>query len=281
MGLERTDWAREASLLRPAKLTVALFAGAPALDQSRPWVPEQLLPLHGGSGVERLNASQRLRYNHAYARQLVGEFIWTERRLIVEPLKRLAALPGLARDKATVLQSFISDELHHIRSFSVLEELAIAADQPATRALFQPSRTVRLMVALAARFPVRLSFWAPVIEAFEQYALKIGQSFHRDETVDPLFREVFLTHARDEARHCRLDVLIGQWLQAEAGPAGDKLNRRLLPLFERAYRSVEWGLDSALRELVRGHPETAADFSALLAEAKALRRSTPLPAGSE
>ena len=43
----RSDWGREASLVRPAKLTLALFAGAPALDPGRPWVPERLLPLTG------------------------------------------------------------------------------------------------------------------------------------------------------------------------------------------------------------------------------------------
>jgi len=73
MGIERTDWGREASLLRPAKLTLALFADAPALDLARPWLPEHLLPLYGGRGLESLIASQRLRYNHAYARQLIDE----------------------------------------------------------------------------------------------------------------------------------------------------------------------------------------------------------------
>ena len=281
MGLEQTDWGREASLLRPAKLTVALFAAAPPLDLARPWIPEHLLPLHGGRCFGSLTAPQRLRYNHAYARQLVSEFLWLERILIVAPLERLLRTRKLEPDKVSVLRSFIADETHHIAAFSRLEELAAAADQPASKSALRPPRAVRAMAAMAARYPVYLSFWAPVIESFEQYSLKVGQSFHRDESVDPLFREVFVTHARDEARHCRLDSLLGTWLRTEAGSMWNAVNARLLPMFDSAYRSVEWGLDGPIRDLARSHPETADRFPALLAEAKALRRATPLPAGSE
>ena len=281
MGIEQTDWGREAALLRPAKLTLTLFQNAPALDVERPWVPDRLLPLYGGGGLESLNSSQRLRYNHAYARQLVAEFIWVERLMIVAPLERLYRTRRLDQDQTAVLGSFISDEHHHIESFSRLEDLATSADQPAAKWLYQPPPAVRFMVAMAARFPVALSFWAEAIGAFEQYALEIGKSCHQDEGVDPLFREVFVTHARDEARHCRLDTLIGSWLQGEAGALWNAVNGRLLPLFLGAYRSVHWGLEGPLRELARTHPETSEKVPALLAEARALRRSPPVSARSE
>jgi hypothetical protein len=251
------------------------------LDPERPWVPERLLPLFGGARHAELTAAQRLRYNHAYARQLVDEFIWTERMMIVRPLERVLNTVEPGPDQAAVLNSFIADERHHIESFCRLGDLALAADQPAATSMLRPPRTIRGLIALAARFPVQLSFWATAIEAFEQYALKIGQSFHRDDKVDPLFRDVFVTHARDESRHCRLDPLIGNWLREQSGARWDRVNRVLLSAFDSAYRSVEWGLDAPLRELVRSHPEVASSFNALLAEVKALRRTTPLPARSE
>jgi hypothetical protein len=272
MGIERTDWSREASLLRPAKLTLALFDDAPALDIGRPWAPEQLLPLFGGRRFAELTTAQRLRYNHAYARQLVDEFIWTERFLIIRPLEQLCGNAELDATKSLVLRSFISDEIHHIESFSHLEEMAVAADQPASKSPFHPPRLLRLLAGMAQRYPTRLTFWAPVIEAFEQKALKICQDYLRDESVDPLFRRVFVTHARDEARHCRLDGLIASWLRSEAGAVWNAVSDKLVSVFGAAYRSVEWGLDGPVRDLVQSHPEVAPQANALIAESKALRR---------
>jgi len=277
MGIERTDWAKEATLLRPAKLTLALYQSAPALEASRPWVPDHLLPLYGGEAFASLTASQRLRYNHAYARQLVHEFIWTERGLILAPLKQLCRTRALDSDQSAVLASFMSDEMHHIESFTHLESLAVAADQPANESMFRPPRLLRVLLSLAQRYPTTLTFWAPVIEAFEKHALKIAQEYHRDESIDPLFREVFVAHARDEARHCRFDALIASWLQDGAGAISKAVNSTLLATFTSVYRSVEWGLDGALVDLARSHPELAGKLPQLLAEAKALRRAAPLP----
>jgi hypothetical protein len=280
MGFERTDWAREAALVRPAKLTKALFADAPAVDVTRPWIPHRLLPLYGGEGFERLTAPQRLCYNHAYARQLLAEFVWAERFVIVAPLERIRRSRRLDPDQSAVLESFVSDERHHMDFFSHLGRLATAADRPALEAVHRPPFVIRAMMAMCARFPVQLSFWASASEAFEQYTIKLGQSFHRDEGVDRLFREGFVTHARDEARHCRLDTLLGDWLRLE-GAQWHAVNRRLLSAFDASYRSVDWGFDGPLRELARRHPETADKIPSLLAEAKALRRASFLPAASE
>lgn len=281
MGFERSNWAREAALLRPAKLTLSVVQAGPALDVSRPWIPDRLLPLYGGPGFESLTAAQRLRYNHAYARQLIDEFIWSERYMIVAPLKQLCRTQRLDSEMAAVLESFMSDEVHHIESFSHLAELASAVDQPAAKTTFRPPRLLRVLAGLAQRYPTRLNFWAAVIEGFEQQTLKICQVYHHDKTVDPLFREVLVMHARDEARHCRFDALIARWLQAAAGPAFGALNARLVSMFSASYRSVDWGLDGPLHELARTHPEITNRIPSLLAEAKALRRSTPLPAATE
>ena len=272
VALRREDWSRERSLLRPAKLTPALVEAAPGPDVSRPWVPETLLPLYGGQSFVALSDAQRLCYNHAYARQLLDEFIWLERYLILAPLLRLSRGSGLDPDISLVLGSFTSDESHHVASFSKLRELAIKANPPRTAiSLFNPPRSVRVFARLAGRFPFKFAFWTTVIQALEEYAVKIGQAYKRDRTVDSLFQDVFVAHAQDEARHCRLDRLLTAWLRP-GGPM-NSFHERVADIFQTRYRSVDWGLDGPIRELAQVHPEVAARVNDMIADAGAIRRS--------
>jgi len=279
VALKREDWSRERALLRPAKLTPALVDAASGPDVSRPWVPEILLPLYGSRSLEELSEAQRLRYNQAYARQLVEEFIWLEQYLILAPLQRL--LSGrLDSDVSSVLTSFASDEKNHIASFSRLKEEAVKRHgQRASTRLFNPPRSVRALARLASQFPMTFAFWTSSIQAFEEYAVKIGQTYKRDRTVDPLFQDVFVAHAQDEARHCRLDGLLTTWLR----PAGSKnrFHDRVADMFHARYRSVSWGLDRPIQELAVFHPEVASKVSAMIAEAEAIRRSGLPPISSE
>lgn len=280
VALRREDWSRERSLLRPAKLTPALVDAAPAPDISRPWVPESLLPLYGSRSFEALSDAERLRYNHAYARQLLEEFVWLERYLILAPLVRLSGGSGLDSDISLVLLSFMSDERNHIASFSRLRERAIEVEgSKASTALFNPPRSVRTLAALAARFPVAFAFWTSVIQEFEEYAVKVGQTYKRDRTVDPLFQDAFVSHAQDEARHCRLDGLLTAWLRP-GGPM-NSFHEQVADVFQSRYRSVSWGLDGPIRELADVHPEVADKVNGMIAEAEAIRRSGLPPISSE
>lgn len=273
VALMREDWSRERSLLRPAKLTPALVEAAPAPDLSRPWIPESLLPLYGTRSLEALSDAQRLRYNQAYARQLVEEFIWLERYLILAPVARLAQGRGLDPDVSLVLRSFMSDESNHVASFSKLRELAIeASGLKSSTTLFNPPRSVRAMARLAARFPSRFAFWTTVIQDLEDYAVKVGQTYRRDQTVDPAFQDAFVAHAQDEARHCRYDRLLTAWLRP-GGPM-NSFHERTANLFQARYRSVSWGLDGPIRELAEIHPEVAGKANDMIADAKAIRGSS-------
>lgn len=272
VALRREDWSRERSLLRPAKLTPTLVEAAPALDLSRPWVPECLLPLHGTRSYAALSDAQRLRYNQGYGRQLLEEFIWLERVLILGPLVRLSQGRSLDADVALVLRSFISDEGNHIASFSKLRELVIKANgSKFSTPLFNPPRSVRVLAGLAARFPYKFAFWTTVIQALEDYAVKVGQTYKRDRAVDAAFQDVFVAHAQDEARHCRLDRLLTAWLRPEG--AMNSFHERLAGVFQSRYRSINWGLDGPVRELAEVHPEVAGKVNEMIADARDIRRS--------
>jgi hypothetical protein len=257
-----------------------LVEAASGPDVSRPWIPEILLPLYGSRSLAELSDAQRLRYNHAYARQLLEEFIWLERELILAPLERLLTTSDLDPDVQFVLSSFASDERNHIAGFSKLREEAMKPAGPrASTQLFNPPRSVRALARLAARFPTRFAFWTTSIQAFEEYAVKIGQTYKRDRNVDPLFQDVFVAHAQDEARHCRFDGLLTTWLR----PAGadNTFHDRVADRFQSRYRSVTWGLDDPIQELAEFHPEVAGKVGAMIAEAEAIRRSGLPPISSE
>ena len=278
VALRREDWSRERSLLRPAKLTPALVEASPPLDLSRPWVPESLLPLYGTRSLAALSDAQWLRYNQAYAQQLLEEFIWLERYLILAPVARLSQGPGLEPDVALVLRSFMSDESHHVASFSKLRELAIKASEPkVSTSLFNPPRSVCAFARLAARFPIKFAFWTTVIQDLEDYAVKVGQTYKRDRTVDTAFQDVFVAHAQDEARHCRYDRLLTAWLRP-GGPM-NSFHERVADVFQSRYRSTSWGLDGPIRELAEVHPEIAGKVNDMIADAAAVRRSglSPIP----
>ena len=272
-ALRQEDWSRERSLLRPSKLTSALVDGAASdPDISRPWVPETLLPLYGTPSFRSLTDAQRLRYNQAYARQLVEEFIWLEQSLILAPVKRLLAAPGLDSDVSLVLSSFAADERNHVAGFSRLRELAIkVSERTASTPLFNPPRSVRAFARLASQFPTAFAFWTTVIQAFEEYAVKIGQTYKRDRTVDRLFRDVFVAHAQDEARHCRYDDLLTDWLRPR-GPMST-FHARVADMFQARYRSVTWGIDGPILELAQAHPDLANKVNDMIADAEAMRRA--------
>ena len=272
------SWEREASLVRPAQLSPELLVHQPLIDTSRPWAPNSLLPLADSEKFSILTEAQQLRYNHIYARQLIAQIIWAESDLARPGLLRLLRLPHPHESVAPILQSFISDETNHIESYSALAVLAVAVEPPPvgyTNPLFSPPILVRALTAAASRFPQTFNFWIRMVEALEIYTVKIGQMYLNDETVDPLFRKVFASHARDEARNCRLDRLLIEWLRSGSSGNLKTLNDRLEKLFEASFMSVEWGLDATVRELVHAHPELADSCETLLAETKALRGSLP------
>lgn len=274
MTYHREAWQKEVTLLRPTVLTEALFEKLGLPNPTKNWVPESVLPLFRSEIYASLSEAQRLRYNHAYARQLAYEFVWLERYLIRPPLVHLLSEKRLEKEVMLILCSFISDETSHIASFELLGKMAAeVTTEPFFDAseMFSPPLVVRQLARLGARFPLTLKFWSDVIIPLEEKAIKIGQIYMRDETVDQVFKEAFINHARDEARHCRLDNLFSDWLQ----PAGNRskiwVNKKLAQTFKRIYYANSWGITGPIDEMIKAFPETANQREILLAQTKATR----------
>ena len=251
------SWKREAARLGPTSLSdAAMTWDAP--DPARDWIPDTLLPLSGCDGCARLTPVQKRFYNHAYAAQLLEEFIWIESRLIVAPLTVLRR--GWTGDAGLVLDSFLADERAHIVCFKRLRVMTGFA-----QTFFTPPGDLEALARLVGWWPQRFSFWPEVVFAFEQYAIDIAKRCVGDSGVDPLFREVFIAHARDEARHIRFDALLRDVLAPGA------LSTRLGAFFQRAYYATDWGLEGPISALVQAFPDLGALGSDLRTQARVAR----------
>lgn len=238
--------------LKPARLTVAAVRKGPAPDGSRQWIPPQLLPLCESAAFAELPTAQQRRYNQLYALQATEQFIWLERELVIRPAQRLlgdATLPPQIRE---LLEAFVADELHHNDALFELLRLAapeIYEHQPF--AFFDPPWSVRLAVAAATLLPRRLPAWILFIGVAEEHTILISRAYGRDPDCDPAFSAAFRAHAIDEARHCRMDDLLADWLTAALRPVQQQLSDRLLGQLFRRYYDVRWGTDRPVLHLAR------------------------------
>jgi hypothetical protein len=263
---------KEAGRLSASSLAPAAMDWTRRPDAALRWVPDKLLPLDGCANFVALTAQQRLTYNQAYARQLLEEFIWIESRMVVAPLRRLTSAVTLGADAAMVFTSFLTDEQNHIACFARLRQDAIAAAGAApSEQFFQPPVRVAAMAAAAGLLPRPVSFWTGVVTLFEEYAVAIGKHYKDDDSVDPVFRDIFIAHARDEARHCRFDNLLSAWLSPPGRTVLNTVNYGLGISFQSAYYATRWGLSGPIRFLTQRHPEIAALENALIEDARLAR----------
>ena len=263
-------WQKEQSRLRPTVLTLdaVQWAGGPSRDLFL--VPEDLTSLWGTDGYNRLSKPQQIAYNQFYAQQLAEEFRWIETQLICAPLICLCEKHRDPDSVSEVLSSFVDDEMHHVSCFDHLATLAAQTNGHQTP-FFQPPKLVRYFARAAAAAPGVLPFWIAVIEAFETYALTIGQRYRDAKDIDSLFRSVFMMHSRDEARHCQYDVLLRNWLVVEQAGWLKQLNGYLSQRFSKRYYAIDWGLDGPINALVSAVPELADQFDMLMQDAQSAR----------
>ncbi|HLF58643.1 MAG TPA: diiron oxygenase [Alphaproteobacteria bacterium] len=267
---------REVSLLRPTRLMIesVLWRGGPAPD--RFWIPENTVPLWETPEYGALTEEQRRRYNHYYAMQKIESFIWTESHLIIAPLERLLKKSVPSPSLRTLLDSFVTDERHHVATIHRLLELA-RPDLYKERMsyFFIPSVNFRLVTGIMTSFPRLLPSWALLICALEENTVALAHCYRQAQgAVDPLFAEICLLHAQDEGRHCKLDMIVCEWLLAGQSGVRRALNAKMLDLAFRAYFDPGWGLDIPIKHLVADFPELRGRERTLMQRTREMRSPT-------
>ena len=264
---------REAARSRPTRLTVAALDWERGPDRNKPWAPEGMSPLSKTAAFEHLSDAQKLRYNQYYALQLAEEFVWVERRLIIAALARLLGGPVPGAALRDLLNSFVADERHHDASFTRL--LMTARPDLYRRGawhFFFPPWSFRLLTGLMGRLPRLLSCWVLLTGALEEQTITVSERYKEaGEGVCSLFSSVYLLHAQDEARHCKLDALISEWLAGGQGGVLERVNAWALGFTSRAYFNVAWGCDKPIRYLVSDFPDLRGRERDLIAQARQAR----------
>jgi len=243
---------REASDLKPTRLTPDAVSWGAGPDPGKVWISEDLTPLGNMPAYEDLTEEQRLRYNQYYAMEMAEQFIWLERYCIIAPLQRLLRGEMPTPSLRTLLESFVADERHHNASLYRLLQLArpdIYEKSPFY--FFVPPWKVSFLTGVMVRLPRLLSSWVLLIGTLEEQTVTISQSYRNSNTdIDPLFAEIFALHAQDEGRHCKLDSMNAEWLINGQSGWAKRVNAKFLDLAFRAYHDVSWGCDRPIRQLV-------------------------------
>lgn len=264
---------REVSLLRPTRLTPELVAWGDGPDPAKFWIPEDLVPLWDTPEYAALTPEQKLRYNQYCALHKSESFIWLERYLIIVPLTRLLGDAACSPALRTLIESFIADERAHNASLRRLLVLA-RPDFYANRDYYflVTSRKFRAVAALMTALPKLLSSWALFMGAVEESTITTSQCYRQaGDTVDRLFADVFMLHAQDEARHCKLDSVVAEWLVSSQTGWRKRVNARMLDLAFQTYFDPSWGFNTSIKQLVADFPELRASEKAMIRRAQEAR----------
>lgn len=267
---------REASDLKPTRLTLDTVSWGDGPDAGKFWIPEDLAPLWSTPAYDDLTPQQRLRYNHYFALQMAEEFIWLERYLIIAALTNLVRGEVPTPSLRTLLESFVTDEQHHNASLYRLLELArpdIYENSPFY--FFVPPRNVSFLIGVMARLPRLLSAWGLFAGTLEEQTILISRRYRDgNEDIDPVFASVYILHAQDEARHCKLDSMIADWLMTGQHGWAEQVNAKVLGIAFQAYYSVDWGYDRPIRRLVADFPDLRDREAGMIRQAMSARSAT-------
>ena len=263
--------------LKPTQLTPAKLGKTPAPDITKPWAPAAMVPLWGTASFAHLTEVHRHRYNQYFALQMAEEFMRIERNLIIAPLKKLLSQKIPLAALRELLESFLADEREHDASFRQLL-LTARPDLYQTRSFqfFSPPLAFRALAKITAYLPSLLSCWISLAHIFEMFTVSIGQEYRKadsgtGDTIEQTFLRAFVLHAQDEARHCKLDALLEEWLVHDRSRARTRVNERLFNLAVKIYYDVNWGCDRPIRQLVKDFSELRDHKERLLADARLAR----------
>ena len=155
---------------------------------------------------------------------------------------------------------------------------------------FKPPPSVVWLVTMTGRLPRLLSGWSLMAGLLEETTITISRSYQEaNDDVDPLFATVFTLHALDEARHCKIDTLITEWLIPPQRKVLKWINGKVLGLYYESYRDQGWGYGGPVRQTVADFPRLRGLEADMIKESKRVfaaknynyvtdRTSTPITA---
>jgi len=246
--------------------------GMPAVDLSRPFMPEPLTPLFHAPGYRRLGPAPRLRYNQLHAMYVNEQILFFEDALAENILGALLREPIPARLAAGLFR-FREDEARHSAMFRELNrrcapEAYATADFRFVRVGPAGRRALQWVGSRPRRFP--LLVWLMLM--LEERALHFArETLRHARRLEPHFVMTHRRHLRDEAHHVQWDQDILDWLWPRTRLAVRRLNAGLFGWLVGEFFNVpRRGAVAVLRQLARECPEVAAEVPALTRELRGL-----------
>lgn len=201
------------------------------VDRSRFYLAPAVTPLAYTASYAGWSEERQRRSNQLTALAFNEGIAFFERSFsaaVVAAREELGAEDELAGE----LDRFLADEARHADGWDRLNRVAEPCyyGDAAPRPIAPPPRLLPRLVAFFAARPRLFPcvFWWML--ALEEHSLHISRccSGCPEESLDPTFREAYREHARDEARHVRLDLRLIERFYAPLSPPLRRLNAALL-----------------------------------------------------
>lgn len=198
------------------------------VDFSRPFMPDELLPLGFTPSYETLSDAQRLRYNQINALYLNEQTMFFEQSLAQNVLGYFLARSFPVELQAG-LRQFLEEEEAHTEMFRQLNRLCAPEYYAARDFHFiqTPPLAAKLLAAVSKR-PEQFPFLLWLMHLQEERASYFGKLFLKQaDGLEPHFVETQRKHLADEIGHVRWDVMLLDQVWAKTSPWLRRLNVRL------------------------------------------------------
>lgn len=236
-------------------------APEPAVDLRRGFVCPTLTPLYYTEVYRELEPAHRLRYNQLnglFSNELISFFESTFAPHVLGALERSRRLPAQLRSR---LGRFAADEREHIELWRRLNRASAPGwyegrDHYILRVSAAARRALVWLTRHPAGFPVVL--WLMLL--LEERSLEVSRRCLRlaEEDLDPLYRQVYRAHLRDEVLHVEIDRHLLEHLYQRRGVLLRRSNAALLGWVLRAFFVRPVGTAVRILDLLIGEfPELA------------------------
>ena len=183
-----------------------------AFDLKHDFLPEGLART---AGLDFLASDERRLLTQVQGRTYANMFGLVERFIAAKMLEQAAEHALGDQVAAEALVRFTDEELKHQALFRRVEALAAERMPAGYRFCAEPNGVAKAVLGASTWAVLALTCH---IELFTQAHYR--ESLEADETLSPLFKDVFLYHWREESQHAILDELEWRRVDAALDPAG-------------------------------------------------------------